>query len=94
LVLTQRGRAVADMQSIDAYEKQERERELLRENAEAMLSRLAEFPESGPAIPEFPWLLHREVIVRPYRLFYRVAGKTVWIVAVWHSAQLPVGPAN
>ncbi len=30
LVLTQRGRAVAVMQSIDAYEKLERERELLR----------------------------------------------------------------
>ncbi len=30
LVITQRGRAVAVMQSIDAYEKQERERELLR----------------------------------------------------------------
>jgi prevent-host-death family protein len=30
LVVTQRGRAVAVMQSIDAYEKQERERELLR----------------------------------------------------------------
>lgn len=28
--MTQRGRAVAVMQSIDAYEKQERERELLR----------------------------------------------------------------
>ena len=65
-----------------------------RENAEAVLSRLAEFPESGRAIPEFPELPHREVIVRPYRFFYRVVGKTVWIVAVWHSAQLPVGPAN
>lgn len=30
LVVTQRGRAVAVMQSVDAYEKQERERELLR----------------------------------------------------------------
>ena len=30
LVVTQRGRAVAVMQSIDAYERQERERELLR----------------------------------------------------------------
>jgi len=30
LVVTQRGRAVAVMQSIEAYEKRERERELLR----------------------------------------------------------------
>jgi prevent-host-death family protein len=30
LVVTQRGRAVAVMQSVEAYEKRERERELLR----------------------------------------------------------------
>ena len=65
-----------------------------RKTTEAVLSRLNEFPESGRAIPEFPELPHPEVIVRPYRFFYRVVGKTVWIVAVWHSAQLPAGPAN
>jgi len=65
-----------------------------REKAEAVLSRLSEFPESGRSIPEFPELPHREIVVRPYRFFYRVVGKTVWIVAVWHSAQLPSGPAN
>jgi toxin ParE1/3/4 len=65
-----------------------------RIKAEAVLSRLSEFPDSGRAIPEFPELPHREVIVRPYRFFYRVVGKTVWIVAVWHSAQLPAGPGN
>jgi plasmid stabilization system protein ParE len=25
--------------------------------------------------------------VNPYRFFYRVEKKTVWIVAVWHGAQ-------
>ena len=65
-----------------------------REKAERVLSRLSEFPDSGRAIPEFPELPHREVIVRPYRFFYRVVSRTVWIVAVWHSAQLPAGPAN
>lgn len=65
-----------------------------REKVEAALSRLSRFPESGRAIPEFPELPHREVIVRPYRFFYRIAGKTVWVVAVWHSAQLPSGPAH
>lgn len=65
-----------------------------RLKAEAALSRLSEFPESGRAIPEFPELPHREVIVQPFRFFYRVVGKTVWVVAVWHSAQLPDGPGN
>ena len=65
-----------------------------REKAETVLRRLEEFPESGRSIPEFPDLPHREVIVRPYRFFYRVSGKTVWVVAVWHGAQLPEGPRH
>lgn len=65
-----------------------------RKKAEALLSRWGEFPESGRAIPDFPELSHREVIVRPYRFFYRVVGKTIRIVAVWHSAHLPADPVN
>ena len=65
-----------------------------RDKAEKVLRRLEEFPESGRAIPEFPGLPHREVIVRPYRFFYRVVGKTIWIVAVWHGAQIPDGPSH
>ncbi len=68
--------------------------EKFRAKAELVLRRLEEYPESGRSIPEFPGLPHREVIVRPYRFFYRVAGKTVWIVAVWHGAQLPDGPRH
>ncbi len=66
----------------------------MREKADESLSRLVEFPESGRSIPEFPELPHREVVVLPYRFFYRVVGETVWIVAVWHSAQLPTDPVN
>jgi plasmid stabilization system protein ParE len=63
-----------------------------RRKAEKVLSRLRKFPQSGRVLPEFPDLPFREVIVTPYRFFYRVKGKTVWIVAAWHSAQLPEGP--
>ena len=59
----------------------------LRERAEKALRRLESYPDSGRVIPEFPDLPHREVIVRPYRFFYRVEKKTLWIVAVWHGAQ-------
>lgn len=65
-----------------------------RKKTEIVLSRLSECPESGRVIPEFPELPHREVIVRPYRFFYRVVGKTLWIVAGCYSAQLPVAPVN
>ena len=56
------------------------------------LRRLEQFPESGRIIPEFPDLPYREVVVRPYRFFYRIKGSTVWIVAAWHGAQLPKRP--
>ena len=63
-----------------------------RRKAEKTLRRLPDFPESGRAIPEFPELPHRELIVAPYRFFYRTVGETVWIIAVWHGAQLPHKP--
>jgi toxin ParE1/3/4 len=50
------------------------------------LSRLRKFPRSGRVLPEFPDLPFREVIVAPYRFFYRIKDNTVWIVAVWHGA--------
>ena len=63
-----------------------------KRKAEKVLSRLRKFPQSGRVLPEFPDLPFREVIVPPYRFFYRVKEKTVWIVAVWHGAQLPDEP--
>jgi toxin ParE1/3/4 len=65
-----------------------------RKKAEKTLSRLKEFPESGRLIPEFSDLPFREVIVKPYRFFYKVKGETVWIIAAWHSAQLPDDPES
>lgn len=64
----------------------------LRQKTEKVLSRLQKFPQSGRALPEFPDLPFREVIISPYRFFYRIKGKAIWIVAVWHGAQLPKDP--
>jgi len=64
-----------------------------RRRAETRLRKLERFPESGRSIPEFPDLPHREEVVSPYRFFYRVQGRIVWVVAVWHGAQLPGTPA-
>ena len=63
-----------------------------RNRAEKVLRRLEDFPESGRLIPEFPDLPFREVIVSPYRFFYKCKNDVVWIVAVWHGAQLPKKP--
>jgi toxin ParE1/3/4 len=66
----------------------------LRERAEHSLSRLADFPESGRVLPEFPDLPFREVVIPPYRFFYRVKTDAVWIVAVWHGAQISGEPTG
>ncbi|MBI4792739.1 MAG: type II toxin-antitoxin system RelE/ParE family toxin, partial [Deltaproteobacteria bacterium] len=34
-----------------------------------------------------------EVAISPYRFFYKIKVDVVWIVAVWHGAQLPEEPA-
>ncbi len=63
-----------------------------RQRAEEAWRRLEQFPASGRVVPEFPDLPYREVIVPPYRLFYRIQDPSVWVVAVWHGAQLPEEP--
>jgi plasmid stabilization system protein ParE len=65
-----------------------------RQRTEVLLRRLGKFPKSGRAVPEFPELPYREVVIAPYRFFYRIKGQTVWVVAVWHGAQLPQEPKN
>jgi len=65
-----------------------------RQRAERVLRRLVRYPESGRHLPEFQELPYREVIVSPYRFFYRVEGKSVWVVAVWHGAQIPDQPRD
>ena len=86
--------ARAQFLSLLAYIRQDDPAAALRfrRKAESALRRLERFPDSGRAIPEFPELPYREVIVTPYRFFYRTEGRMVWIVAVWHGAQLPGVP--
>ena len=64
-----------------------------RQRAEQALRRLEQFPESGRVVPEFLDLPYREVIVPPYRFFYRLKEAAVWVVAVWHGAQPPEEPS-
>ena len=60
-----------------------------RKKTEQVLRRLERFPKSGRSIPEFPDLPFREVLVPPYRFFYRIKGKTIWVVGAWHTSQGP-----
>ncbi len=65
-----------------------------RDTALHTLSRLRDFPDSGRTLPEYPALPFREVVVAPYRFFYHAKIDTVWIVAVWHGAQLLHSPED
>jgi len=52
------------------------------------VDRLEDFPESGRRIPEYPQLPHREVVVPPCRVFYKVQGQIAWIVYVCRSERI------
>jgi toxin ParE1/3/4 len=64
----------------------------LQKRVEAALLRLTDFPDSGRVSPEFDRLGFREVSVDSHRLFYRVRGDVIWVVGVWHDAQIPNEP--
>ena len=53
------------------------------------VERLSDFPESGRMVPEFSEPEIREMILRPFRIVYRVKKEQhlVIIVRVWHSAR-------
>jgi plasmid stabilization system protein ParE len=65
-----------------------------RERAEKALKRLERFPNSGAPVAESPDSPFREVYVEPYRFFYQLREKTVWVVGVWHGAQIPEEPES
>lgn len=67
----------------------------LREQAARSLGRLRTFPLLGSPVAEFPASPIRQVIVEPYRFFYYIEErtKTIWLVDVWHGAQIPAYPS-
>jgi len=51
--------------------------------------RLQDYPEEGRILPEYRRADLREIILRPYRVVYRInhGRKLCEIVRVWHSAR-------
>lgn len=58
----------------------------VREVREAAES-LSEFAERGQVVPEFRDPTLRELLIRPYRLVYKVSASQVAIVALIHGAR-------
>ena len=50
---------------------------------------LQEFPQSGRIVPEYRNDNLREIILRPYRIVYRInhSSKLCEIARIWHSAR-------
>ena len=51
--------------------------------------RLKDFPESGRVVPEYRSNNIREIVIRPYRIVYRVnhTQEVSEIARIWHSAR-------
>jgi toxin ParE1/3/4 len=86
----------AQQQLIAALQRLYRERPSaavrLRSRIRTALRSIGQFPYSGRVIPEYPEFDSREIIVGPYRIFYQIRDNTIWIVGIWHGAQLPNPP--
>lgn len=64
------------------------------DKAQPALDRLRTFPMLGGFAHEYQHLAIRQIIVEPYRFFYFIDQRhaTVWVVDVWHVAQIPDQP--
>lgn len=53
----------------------------------ASVERLFDFPKSGRVVPEFQDPAFREIIVRNYRVFYRITGPVIVVMNVLHGSR-------
>jgi toxin ParE1/3/4 len=60
---------------------------LLREVI-SQVERLADYPKSGRAVPEFGLAQLREIIHPPFRIVYRLDDDRVRVVRVWRAERL------
>lgn len=76
--------ASRDLEEILEYIAHDSQAEALRQfnKIQASALRLKSFPERGRVVPELKWQgisMYRELILSPWRLIYRISGKTVYV---------------
>ena len=83
-------RAITDVESIRDYVGRDSPRyaDLVVLRIVDAVERLSTFPQSGRVVPEIDRREIREVVVRPYRIVYRLRAGAVDIVTVFHAARL------
>lgn len=50
--------------------------------------KLETFPEIGKPLPELPQSDYKEILFKKYRIIYRIASESIYIISVHHSARL------
>jgi len=56
------------------------------------VDRLQDFPQSGRAVPEYSDPAIREVVLRPYRIVYRIVNEQeIHVLTVHHGARGALG---
>lgn len=83
-------RAIADLEAIRNHIALDSEQyaSLVVSRLIAATDRLLQFPESGRMVPEFGRPNLRELVLRPYRIVYRLQGDVVEIATVFHGARM------
>ena len=83
-------RSIRDLESIHEYIAQDSPpyADLVVQRLVLAPERLRDFPESGRMVPERGAPEIRELIVRPFRLVYRLRGDTVEVVTVFRASRL------
>jgi toxin ParE1/3/4 len=83
-------RALKDLDSIFDFAARSSEQyaQLIVQRIVRAVSRLEDFPDSGRVVLEYARQDIREVILKPYRIVYRVLGQEVHILVVQHSARM------
>jgi addiction module RelE/StbE family toxin len=82
--------ALLDLEAIRDYIARDSPRyaELVLRRLVAAVERLETFPQSGRIVPERNTEDIREVIVKPYRIVYRLRPQQVEIVTVFRASRL------
>jgi plasmid stabilization system protein ParE len=81
------GVAQGDLQAIVAFIAAENPEAALRvfDQIEARCAALKQMPERGRVVPELAavgMLAYRELVVSPWRVVYRISGRTIYVLAV------------
>ena len=83
-------RSIRDLESIHAHIAQDSPfyADLVVQRLVLAPDRLRQFPESGRVVPERGEPEIRELIVRPFRLVYRLHGDTIEVVTVFRASRM------